>query len=94
MEGGSSYSHHRSMYQLSRPRTNCPPWCSPIGWAWWFVSVAVLVLIAVGIFYYPAIFPPSAQTPLGFLENDLYMGLLVLAEYLWVQRRRGVRLEV
>lgn len=74
------------MYQLSRPRTNCPPW--------WFVSVAVLVLIAVGIFYYPAIFPPSAQTPLGFLENDLYMGLLVLAEYLWVQRRRGVRLEV
>jgi cytochrome bd-type quinol oxidase subunit 2 len=32
-------------------------------WAWWIVTAAVLALIAVGIFYYPTVFPPSAQTP-------------------------------
>lgn len=59
-------------------------------WAWWIVSVAVLALIAVGIFYYPTIFPPSAQTTLAWFENDVYVGLLILAEYLCVQRLRNV----
>ena len=32
-------------------------------WAWWVVAVVVLALIRVGIFYYPTVFPPSAQPP-------------------------------
>ncbi len=63
-------------------------------WAWWVVAAAVLALIAVGIFYYPTVFPPSAQTPLAWFENDVYMGLLILAEYLCVQRLRNVDLIV
>jgi cytochrome bd-type quinol oxidase subunit 2 len=61
-------------------------------WAWWTVAAVVLALIAVGILYYPTIFPPSAQTTLAWFENDVYMGLLILAEYLCVQRLRGVDL--
>lgn len=63
-------------------------------WAWRVVAAAVLVLIAVGIFYYPTIFPPSAQTTLAWFENDVYLGLLILAEYLCVQRLRNVDLVV
>ena len=59
-------------------------------WAWWIVTAAVFALIAVGIFYYPTVFPPSAQTTLAWFENDVYMGLLILAEYLCVQRLRNV----
>jgi hypothetical protein len=53
------------------------------------VAVTVLILIAVGIFYYPTVFPPSAQTPFAWFENDVYVGLLILAEYLCVQRLRN-----
>jgi hypothetical protein len=63
-------------------------------WAWWVVAVTVLILIAVGIFYYPTVFPPSAQTPFAWFENDVYVGLLILAEYLCVQRLRNVDLVV
>jgi len=59
-------------------------------WSWWIVAAAVLALIAVGIFYYPTVFPPSAQTALAWFENDVYVGLLILAEYLCVQRLRNV----
>lgn len=59
-------------------------------WTWWVVAAAVLALIAVGIFYYPTIFPPSAQTTLAWFENDVYVGLLILAEYLCVQRLRYI----
>jgi cytochrome bd-type quinol oxidase subunit 2 len=61
-------------------------------WAWWVIAAVVLALIAVGIFYYPTVFPPSAQTTLAWFENDVYIGLLVLAEYLCVQRLRSVSL--
>jgi cytochrome bd-type quinol oxidase subunit 2 len=61
-------------------------------WAWWVIAAVVLVLILVGIFYYPTIFPPSAQTAFAWFENDVYVGLLVLAEYLCVQRLRNVSL--
>ncbi len=63
-------------------------------WAWWVTAAMVLALIAVGIFYYPTVFPPSAQTPLAWFENDVYMGLLILAEYLCVQRLRNMDLIV
>ncbi len=61
-------------------------------WAWPVVAAVVLLLIAVGIFYYPTIFVPARQTPLGWFENDVYMGLLIVAEYLCIQRLRGVTL--
>lgn len=61
-------------------------------WAWWSVGAGVLLLIAAGVFYYPTRFPPSAQTPLGWLENDIYMGLLVVALYLCAQRLRRITL--
>ena len=61
-------------------------------WAWRVIAVAVLALIAVGIFYYPTVFPPSAQTTLAWFENDVYVGLLILAEYLCVQRLRRIDL--
>jgi len=61
-------------------------------WAWWTTAVAVLFFIALGIFYYPTVFPPSAQTTFAWFENDVYMGLLILAEYLCVQRLREISL--
>ncbi len=61
-------------------------------WAWWVTAAMVLALIAVGIFYYPTVFPPSAQTPLAWFENDVYVGFLILAEYLCVQRLRRIDL--
>ncbi len=61
-------------------------------WAWWVVAVVVLALIGVGIFYYPTVFPPSAQTTFAWFENDVYVGLLILAKYLCVQRLRRIDL--
>ena len=59
-------------------------------WTWWVVAAVVLALIAVGIFYYLTVFPPSAQTPFAWFENDVYVGLLIVAEYLCLQRLRNV----
>lgn len=59
-------------------------------WAWWTIAVTVPVLLAIGVLVYPPTFVPALQTPLGWFENDAYMGLLVLAEYLAVQRLRGI----
>jgi hypothetical protein len=59
---------------------------------WWIVSAAVLLLFLVGIFVYPAYFVPSEQTAFGWFENDVYIGLLILAEYLCIQRLRNVTL--
>jgi len=61
-------------------------------WAWRATAAAVFFLIAVGIFYYPTVFPPSAQTTFAWFENDVYVGLLILAQYLCVQRLREVSL--
>jgi peptidoglycan/LPS O-acetylase OafA/YrhL len=60
--------------------------------SWWMVSVAVLLLLLGGIFLYPAYFVPSTQTAFGWFENDVYIGLLILAEYLCIQRLRNVTL--
>ena len=58
--------------------------------AWLAISGTLAALIAIGIFYYPTLFVAAWQTPFGWFENDLYMGLLILAEYLAIQRLRGV----
>ena len=50
-------------------------------------------VIAIGVFYYPT--SPSAaekQTVFGWFENDVYLGLLMVATYLGVQRWRGTSL--
>lgn len=57
--------------------------------AWWALVVVLPLLLAVGILVYPHTFTPELQTPIGWLENDVYMGLLMVAAYLTVQRFRG-----
>src|SRR3954447_15469406 len=61
-------------------------------WSWGVVGAALLGMIGIGLFYYPTVFTPEVQRPLGWVENDLYMGLLILAEYLCVQRLRRIAL--
>jgi peptidoglycan/LPS O-acetylase OafA/YrhL len=55
--------------------------------------MAVLgLLLAVALFYYPTVFSPRLQNTVGWLENDIYTGLLMIAEYFAVLRFRGVTL--
>ncbi|EWT00064.1 hypothetical protein N865_12355 [Intrasporangium oryzae NRRL B-24470] len=49
-------------------------------------------LLAISIFYYPTTFGPAQQTVFGWFENDVYIGLLVTATYLGVQRLRRTTL--
>ena len=57
---------------------------------WYAIAAALALLLAIGVFVYPTIFVPARQNTFGWFENDFYMGLLVLAEYLCIQRLRGV----
>ena len=56
-------------------------------------QAAVLAFLAsilvIAVFYYPTVFGPEQQTVFGWFENDVYVGLLVVATYLGVQRWRG-----
>ena len=45
--------------------------------------------LLIAVFYYPTTFGPEQQTVFGWFENDVYVGLLVVATYLGVQRWRG-----
>ena len=49
-------------------------------------------VLLIGVFYYPTTFGPEQQTVFGWFENDVYLGLLVVAGYLGVQRWRGTGL--
>ena len=53
------------------------------------VLLFLLLLLAISVFYYPTTFGPAQQTVFGWFENDVYVGLLVTATYLAVQRWRG-----
>ena len=59
---------------------------------WQACAVLLPLLLAVGWLYYPSVFTARVRNTAGWFENDAYMGLLMLAEYLVVQRLRGVRL--
>jgi hypothetical protein len=59
-------------------------------WTWGVVLAAVTAFIGVGLFYYPTLFVPAAQHPLGWVKNDVYMALLFLTAFLCVQRLRLV----
>src|SRR5215212_10476778 len=66
-------------------------------WAWWVVSVLVLLLILVGIFwYYPVVVPArieaGAMGVAGWLEGSIYMGLLFVAGFVCLLKLWGVRL--
>ena len=61
-------------------------------WAQLVVLVFLVLVLLIGIFYYPTMFEPRQQTTFGWFENDVYLGLLTLALYLGIQRFRGVTL--
>lgn len=49
-------------------------------------------LLGISVFYYPTTFGPAQQTTFGWFENDVYVGLLITATYLVVQRLRRMTL--
>jgi hypothetical protein len=55
---------------------------------WVLLAGLLPLLLAVGIFVYPHAFTAEQQTTLGWFENDTYLGLLMVATYLTVQRLR------
>jgi hypothetical protein len=57
--------------------------------AWWTLAGLLPVLLYICVFVYPDTFTPELQTPIGWLENDGYTGLLMIAAYLTWQRLRG-----
>jgi cell shape-determining protein MreD len=61
-------------------------------WAQLTVLGFLGVTLAVVVFVYPTMFGPEQQTVFGWFENDVYVGLLVTATYLGVQRLRGAAL--
>lgn len=58
-------------------------------WAWWAASLLIPPLIGVGVSLYGLLLAPGLQTAIGWFQNDVYIGLLVLAEYLCVQHLRS-----
>jgi hypothetical protein len=52
------------------------------------VVAYLAVLLGTSVFYYPTTFGPAQQTTFGWFENDVYVGLLITATYLGVQRLR------
>lgn len=49
-------------------------------------------LLGVSVLYYPTTFTEARQTTFGWIENDLYVGLLLVAAVLTTLRLRGVQL--
>lgn len=56
------------------------------------VLAFLTAVLAIGVFHYPTTFGPEKQTVFGWFENDVYLGLLMIATYLGVQRWRGTAL--
>jgi hypothetical protein len=57
------------------------------------VLAFLVVVLLIGVFYYPTTFGPAQQTVFGWFENDVYLGLLCVATYLGVLRWRGTILQ-
>jgi hypothetical protein len=55
-------------------------------WARLAVAALIAVFIGVGFHLYSVLFVPGLQTTVGWFQNDIFIGLLVLAEYLCVKR--------
>ncbi|MGW0177138.1 hypothetical protein ACWDUM_25215 [Rhodococcus sp. NPDC003322] len=58
-------------------------------WAQIGVLAYLVVLLAISVFYYPTTFTAEKQTVFGWFENDVYVGLLMIAVYLMVGRVRS-----
>lgn len=58
----------------------------------WGVLAFLGVLLAVTIFVHPSMFRAEQQTVFGWFENDVYVGVLMVATHVAVLRRRGVAL--
>ena len=63
-------------------------------WAQLVVLGFLVLVLLIGVFYYPTMFLPHQQTIFGWFENDVYLGLLMLSFYLSIQRFRRVALVV
>ena len=57
-------------------------------WVQRVVLAYLMLVLAIGLFYYPTTFTGEKQTTFGWFENDVYMGLLVVAFFLSVLRIR------
>jgi hypothetical protein len=57
-------------------------------WAWCTAAVLIVVFIGIGIMRYEALLVPGLLTAVGWLQNDIHIGLLGLAGYLCVRRLR------
>ncbi len=57
-------------------------------WAWCAAAVLIAVFIGIGITLYEALLVPGPLTAVGWFQNDVYIGLLGLAEYLCLCRLR------
>jgi hypothetical protein len=66
-------------------------------WAWWTVSGLVILLLAVGVFwYYPVVATARMEAGsmglLGWLEGTVYTGLLFVAGFICALNLLGARL--
>ena len=61
-------------------------------WAELVVTGFLVLVLAIGIFYYPTTFGQEQHTVFGWFEKDVYLGLLTVALYLSIQRLRRVAL--
>jgi hypothetical protein len=57
-------------------------------WAWRTAAVLIVVFIGLGITLYGALLVPGLLTAVGWFQNDVYIGLLGLAEYLCLRHLR------
>ena len=57
-------------------------------WVQRVVLAYLILVLAIGLFYYPTTFTGEKQTTFGWFENDVYMGLLIVAFFLSVLRIR------
>ena len=60
----------------------------PERWAHITSTGFLVAVLGISVFYYPTTFTLEQQTTFGWFENDVYVGLLVLALYLSVMRLR------
>ncbi len=61
-------------------------------WAQLTVLAYLVTVLVIAFFYYPTAFGLEKQTVFGWFENDVYVGLLVVATYLGVLRLRRTTL--
>lgn len=61
-------------------------------WAQLTVLALLAAVLGIALFHYPTMFGVEQQTVFGWFENDVYVGLLVVATYLGVLRLRRTTL--